>query len=96
MSDYMDKVVGGLVALVVAGISWLIRRVVTNGKEIDLLKAEIAEREKRREEDRAYLREIKESFEKARQEDRVITDNLGQDIREIRQDIKDIFKSNIV
>jgi hypothetical protein len=93
MSDYTEKVVGGIVALVVGGISWLIRRVVTNGKEIDLLKAEIAAREKRRDEHHLYLQEMRKDIEKSRQEDRQVVENLGNDIREIRQDIKDIFKN---
>jgi len=93
MSDYTEKVVGGVVALVVGGISWLIRRVVTNGKEIDLLKAEIAAREKRRDEHHLYLQEMRNDIEKARQEDREVVKTLGQDLREVRQDIKELFKS---
>lgn len=94
MSDYTGKIVSGIVALMVAGISWLIRRVITNGKEIDLLKAEIASREKRRDQDQIYLREMKDSFDKARQEDKGIVDNLGKDIREIRNDVKELYKNS--
>jgi len=94
MSDHMDKVVGGAVALVVSGIAWLIRRVLTNGKEIDLLKAEIAARERRRDEHHLYIQEMRSDIEKSRQEDREVVKTLGEDIREIRQDIKDIFKRN--
>jgi hypothetical protein len=93
MTDYTDKFIGGLVALVVGGISWLIRRVMTNGKEIDLLKMEIQAREKRRDEHHIYLREMRNDIEKSRQEDRQVVENLGDDIREIRKDIKEIFKN---
>lgn len=78
----------------VAGISWLIRRVITNGKEIDLLKAEITSREKRRDQDQIYLREMKDSFDKARQEDKGVVGNLGKDIREIRNDVKELYKNS--
>ena len=92
VSDYVDKIVGGGVALMVAGISWLIRRVVTNGKEIDLLKAEIEAREKRREEYHQYIRDMRDSIEKARQEDKKNVDDLRQDVKEIRIDVKELFK----
>lgn len=92
MSDYLDKIIGGVVALIVGGISWLIRRVITNGKEIDLLKAEIEAREKRREEYHQYIRDMRDSIENARQEDRSNVEDLRQDVKEIRIDVKELFK----
>ena len=93
MGDYLDKIIGGIVALIVGGISWLIRRVITNGKEIDLLKAEIEARERRREQYHEYIKEMRDSLEKARQEDKSNVDDLRQDVREIRSDVKELFKS---
>jgi predicted nucleic acid-binding Zn-ribbon protein len=93
MAEYIDRLVAGIIALVVTGISWLIRRVITNGKEIDLLKSEIQARERRRDEHHIYLQDMRKDIEKSRQEDRQVVENLGNDIREIRQDIKEIFKN---
>lgn len=78
MSDYIDKVVGGFVALVVGGITWLIRRVVTNSKQIELLEKDIRRREEQRQEDREYLREMKKDFEKK-------FDIIHQEIRDIHR-----------
>lgn len=76
----------------VAGISWLIRRVITNGKEIELLKAEITSREKRREQYHEYIKDMRNSIEKAREEDKKNVEDLRQDLKEIRGDVKELFK----
>lgn len=44
VSDLLEKLWLGIVGLLVAGIGWLIRRVLTNEKQIALLEAEINRR----------------------------------------------------
>lgn len=57
--DYLNQVIGSLIAAFVAGITWLIRRVLTNEKQIALLQSEIKDRDVRRQEDREIMQEIK-------------------------------------
>jgi len=42
-----------------AGVTWLVRRVLTNEKQIALLQVEIKDRDIRRQEDREIMNEIK-------------------------------------
>lgn len=42
-----------------AGVTWLVRRVLTNEKQIALLQVEIKDRDVRRQEDREIMNEIK-------------------------------------
>ncbi len=57
--DYLNYIVGGVISSVFAGITWLIRRVLTNEKQIALLQHEIRDRDIRRQEDREIMQEIK-------------------------------------
>jgi sensor histidine kinase YesM len=57
--DYINQLIGGLISVVFAGITWLIRRVLTNEKQIALLQLEIRDRDVRRQEDREIMQEIK-------------------------------------
>lgn len=57
--DYMNQAIGSLIAAFFAGITWLIRRVLTNEKQIALLQSEIKDRDVRRQEDREIMQEIK-------------------------------------
>ena len=63
-SHAIDNAVAWLVASVLGGVVYLIRRVFTNQKEIDMLKADLKAREKQREEDREQTAEIKRSVER--------------------------------
>ncbi len=60
-----QSAVGWAVAGILAGILWLVRRVITNQKQIDLMKNDQKSRDKERERDRdeyrAVLAEIKSS-----------------------------------
>lgn len=60
-----QSAVGWIVAGILAGILWLVRRVITNQKQIDLMKNDQSSRDKERERDRdeyrAVLAEIKTS-----------------------------------
>lgn len=57
--DYINQLVAGAISAVIAGITWLIRRVLTNEKQIALLQLEIRDRDVRRQEDREIMQEIK-------------------------------------
>lgn len=73
--DYINYIIGGLISSFFAGITWLIRRVLTNEKQIALLQNEIKERDIRRQEDREIMQEIK------------------SDLKEVKRDIIELYKS---
>ena len=64
-----------LIGIVVSGTTWLIRRVLTNEKQIALLQNEIKDRDVRRQEDREIMQEIK------------------SDLKEVKRDIIELYKS---
>jgi hypothetical protein len=66
--NYLEYVVGGFVAAVFSGISWLIRRVLTNEKQIALMQAEIRDRDIRRQEDREIMNEIKSDLKEVKRD----------------------------
>jgi hypothetical protein len=57
--NYLEYIIGSAVAAIFSGITWLIRRVLTNEKQIALMQAEIRSRDLRRQEDREIMYEIK-------------------------------------
>jgi hypothetical protein len=66
--NYFEYIVGGLVAAVFSGISWLVRRVLTNEKQIELLQREIISRDARREEDREIMRDIQSDLKEVKRD----------------------------
>lgn len=66
--DFLNYVVSGLIAAVVGGVTWLVKRVLTNQEEIALLKAEIAARDIRRQEDREIMQEIKTDLKEVKRD----------------------------
>lgn len=56
--NYFEYIVGSAIAAVVSGITWLVRRVLTNEKQIALLQNEIRSRDGRRDEDREIMKDI--------------------------------------
>ena len=56
--NYFEYIVGSAIAAVFSGITWLVRRVLTNEKQIALLQTEIVSRDERRNEDREIMRDI--------------------------------------
>lgn len=66
--NYFEYIVGGLVAAVFSGISWLVRRVLTNEKQIALLQSEIISRDARREEDREIMRDIQSDMKEVKRD----------------------------
>ena len=50
----------GIIAAIIAAGSWLVRRVLTNQRQIELLTAEIKHRDNLREADRADISDVKQ------------------------------------
>lgn len=71
----LDYFIAGIIGIFFSGCTWLVRRVLTNEKQIALLQNEIQERDKRRCEDREIMNEIK------------------TDLKEVKRDILDIYKT---
>lgn len=65
------------VAMVLSGFAWLVRRILTNQKQIELLQREIQMRDERRKEDREF---IESSF-----------DDVKSGMKEMREDIRTLF-----
>lgn len=51
-----------------AGVTWLVRRVLTNEKQIALLQVEIKDRDVRRQEDREIMNEIKTDLKEVKRD----------------------------
>lgn len=66
--NYIDYIIGGVVSSVFAGITWLVRRVLTNEKQIALLQHEIRDRDIRRQEDREIMQEIKTDLKEVKRD----------------------------
>jgi hypothetical protein len=66
--DYLNYVVGAAVSSIFAGVTWLIRRVLTNEKQIALLQSEIRDRDVRRQEDREIMQEIKSDLKEVKRD----------------------------
>ena len=67
-SDFINTIYTGIITTILGGITWLIRRVLTNQKEIALLQQELATRDKRRDEDREILLRLEHNMESLRSE----------------------------
>lgn len=66
MSNLWDDFWGAVVVSVVGAVSWLVRRVITNQKQIELLKAEIKHRDQLRDADRADIADVKKDVREIR------------------------------
>ncbi len=66
--NYFEYVIGSAVAAVFSGITWLVRRVLTNEKQIALLQTEIRSRDKRREEDRDIMKDIQTDLKEVKRD----------------------------
>ena len=66
--NYLEYIVGSACAAVVSGITWLVRRVLTNEKQIALLQNEIISRDSRRQEDREIMNEIKADLKEVKRD----------------------------
>lgn len=66
--DYMNYLIGSAISAIFAGITWAIRRILTNEKQIALLQSEIRERDVRRQEDREIMQEIKSDLKEVKRD----------------------------
>jgi sensor histidine kinase YesM len=66
--DYLNYIIGGVISSIFAGITWLVRRVLTNEKQIALLQLEIKDRDVRRQEDREIMQEIKSDLKEVKRD----------------------------
>ena len=66
--NYLEYIIGSAVAAIFSGITWLIRRVLTNEKQIALMQAEIRSRDVRRQEDREIMNEIKSDLKEVKRD----------------------------
>jgi hypothetical protein len=66
--NYLEYIIGGAIAAVFSGISWLVRRVLTNEKQIALLQTEIISRDERRNEDREIMRDIQSDLKEVKRD----------------------------
>lgn len=68
ISDFINYIIGGIIAALFSGITWLVRRVLTNQEEIALLKSEIQARDVRRTEDREIMKEIQSDLKEVKRD----------------------------
>jgi hypothetical protein len=66
--NYLEYIMGGAVAAVFSSGTWLVRRVLTNEKQIALLQTEIRSRDKRREEDRDIMKDIQTDLKEVKRD----------------------------
>lgn len=59
MGDYLNELIFTGISALVGAAGWLVRTVLTNQKQIVMLQTEIRDRDKRRDEDRQLLKELK-------------------------------------
>ena len=68
MADYVNEIIMAGISSLVGAIGWLVRTVLTNQKQIALLQNEIRDSDKRRDEDRQLLRELKEDVHEVKRD----------------------------
>ena len=66
--NYLEYIVAGVISSMFAGVTWLVRRVLTNEKQIALLQLEIKDRDVRRQEDREIMNEIKTDLKEVKRD----------------------------
>ena len=68
MNDYITQIVGTVIVALSSGLTWLVRTVLTNQKQMTLLKQEISERDVRRQEDRELMKELKDDVKEIKRD----------------------------
>jgi DNA-directed RNA polymerase specialized sigma subunit len=66
--DYINYLIGSAISATLAGITWAVRRILTNEKQIALLQHEIRDRDVRRQEDREIMQEIKSDLKEVKRD----------------------------
>jgi hypothetical protein len=59
LEKWINEIIAAVVVSFFATIMWFVRTVLTNASRIDLLEKEMAERDKRRIEDREFISEMR-------------------------------------
>lgn len=77
LEEAQGSMVAAAAAAVVSGFIWLVRRILTNQKQIELLQREIEMRDERRRDDRKF---IESSF-----------DDVKSGMQDMREDIRTLF-----
>jgi uncharacterized membrane protein (DUF106 family) len=60
VEQFSGALVTGIAATVISTVFWIVRRVFTNQKQIEMLQREIQFRDKTRDEDRELIRETRD------------------------------------
>jgi cell division protein FtsL len=68
LDKYLATIVGFILTTVAGFITWLVRTVLTNQKQIALLQEEISSRDSRREEDRSMWKELKDDVKEIKRD----------------------------
>lgn len=79
------SVFGAFILSVGGGIMWVIRRILTNQKQIELLQSEIKHRDE-------WFRGDLARRDKQRDEDREAVREVRDDVKAIRTEIRDVFR----
>lgn len=66
--DYLEYIIGSTIAAIFSAGTWLVRRVLTNERQIALLQTEIVSRDERRNEDREIMRDIQTDLKEVRRD----------------------------
>ena len=66
--DYLEYIIGSAIAAVFSAGTWLVRRVLTNERQIALLQTEIVSRDERRNEDREIMRDIQTDLKEVKRD----------------------------
>ena len=80
MEKWINEVIVGVVASMFMLGGWFVRVVLTSARKIELLEAEIAERDHRRAEDREALIEIRRESADLRKE-------IKQELKDLREEM---------
>lgn len=66
--DYLEYIIGSAIAAIFSAGTWLVRRVLTNERQIALLQTEIVSRDERRNEDREIMRDIQTDLKEVKRD----------------------------
>lgn len=81
LEQAQGSIMAALGSAVVAGFIWLVRRVLTNQKQNEMLRREIAMRDERRAEDRKAIEDALK--------------DIKSDLKEVRDDVKILFRRGL-
>ena len=68
LNDWLHEIIAGATVMFFGAIGWLVRTVLTNQKQIAILKEEITSRNEQRNEDRQVWQELKEDIKEVKRD----------------------------